>query len=82
MPKPHVRIEKPAPRERGAFDLVRDDRIVAVGKDGAEVDISHCVTEWHEHSRVGEARRVEVVLLGFYVQQEDGALILDPEATA
>ena len=62
--KAHVRIEKKVP-EPGGFHIVTDDRLIAVGEDGTEVDISRCVIEWREVSKVGEARKLEIRLLGF-----------------
>lgn len=46
----HVRIEKQAARERGRPHVVKDDRLIAVGEDGAEVDISSCVTAGRRHN--------------------------------
>jgi hypothetical protein len=71
-PRVHLRIEKPAV-EPGRFHVVTHDRLVAVAEDGTEVDISRCMVEWREISTVGEARRVEVVLLGYHVMEQDGS---------
>lgn len=80
--KPYIRIERPA-NELGKFHVVLDDRIVAVDPEsGAEVDISHCVTEWHEHSKAGDVRKIEIVLFGFRVEQREGLVALVPEEAA
>jgi hypothetical protein len=71
-PRVHLRIEKEAV-EPGHPHVVRDDQIYAVAADGTAVDISRCVTEWREISKVGEPRRVEVILLGFHVTEQDGS---------
>jgi hypothetical protein len=71
-PKVHLRISKP-PIAPGRPHVVINDRIVAVAEDGTEVDISSCVTEWREISAVGEARRVEIVLFGFHITEQDGS---------
>jgi hypothetical protein len=68
----HLRISKP-PMRAGQPHVVTNDRIVAVAEDGTEVDISSCVTEWREISKVGEARRVEIVLFGFHITEQDGS---------
>jgi len=80
--RPHVRIEKPSRMRGGAWQVVRNDRVFAVGEDGTEVDISHGVTEWREIAKVGEPRRVEVVLLGYVVVQQDDGAKRRPEAEA
>jgi hypothetical protein len=77
----HLRIEKPA-IQPGRVQLVFDDHLIAVAPDGTEVDLSGCVTEWREISKVGEARKIEVVLLGVQVMEQDGSLIYENQKEA
>ncbi len=78
--RPHIRIEKPA-SEPGQFQIVTYDKIIAVGPDGTEVEISQCCTEWRELNQVGSMRKIEIVLGGYYVTQQDGLTVLLPEDT-
>lgn len=80
-PRVHLRIEKQA-APPGQPHVVRDDRLIAVGEDGTEIDISRYLFEWREVSKVGEARRVEVLLFGFHVTQQDGSERFESEVPA
>lgn len=66
----HIRVEKqPFPAGRRSLPrVVMSDTIVVVGEDGSEIDISRAVTEWREVSEVGEARRLELGLIRFWVE--------------
>jgi len=50
---------------------MHNDRVIAVGDDGTEVDISSIVTAWHEHNVVGEARTLELIVLCSHVVQRE-----------
>jgi len=74
----HIRIEK-QDAEPGRPYIVLNDKVIAVGEDGTEVNISSCVMSWQEHSTAGEVRRLQIVLYGYHIRQPDGSTVLIPE---
>ena len=81
-PRAHLRIEKNYGLDVDPTrpHVVRYDRVMAVGADGTEVEISNCVTEWREIAAIGEARHVEIRLFGVVTQEGEVKLIAPPEA--
>jgi len=64
----HIRIEIPA-NEDGMKRIVMHDRIIAVGDDGTQVDISSLVRSYSLDRAYGEPETIRIQLLGTDVER-------------
>jgi hypothetical protein len=64
---PHIRIVTAPVSDEGAKRIVIDDRVLYVGEDGRETDISRICRGYEHVARYGEVRRLHLEVLAFEI---------------